>query len=120
MNLKRNALGIAACGLVHWTPEMQAQLGTDSDAELAKRWGISKASVVAQRKVLGIASRTEKHGGVFVWTPEAVALLGSASDAKVAEQLGLTRLTVYNARQARGIAPAARGKASSMENPEQQ
>jgi hypothetical protein len=38
----------------------------------------------------------------------------------VAEQLGLTRLTVYNARQARGIAPAARGKASSMENPEQQ
>ena len=88
---------------------MQAQLGTDSDAELAKRWGISKASVVAQRQMLGIASLTEARGGAFLWTAQAVALLGTASDAQVAQQLGLSRLTVYNARVARGIPPAGRG-----------
>ncbi|MNF11982.1 hypothetical protein D3C80_2133410 [compost metagenome] len=76
--------------------------------------------MVAQRKALGIASLTEKQGGVFAWTPEAVALLGTASDAKVAEQLGLTRLTVYNARLARGIAPAMRGNAPPVEKPEPQ
>ncbi|MDO4592644.1 MAG: hypothetical protein Q4B46_07570, partial [Comamonadaceae bacterium] len=74
VNLKRNALGIPACGHVQWTQEMLTVLGTDSDAELAKRWGMSKASVVAKRKELGIASLTEKQGGAFLWTPEAVAL----------------------------------------------
>ena len=78
VNLKRNALGVPAFGLVQWTPEMLGQLGTDSDAELAKRWGMSKASVVAKRKELGIASLTEKQGTGFVWNDAAVALLGTA------------------------------------------
>ena len=113
VNLKRNALGVPAFGLVQWTPEMLGQLGTDSDAELAQRWGMSKASVVAKRKELGIAWLTDKLGTGFVWNDAAVALLGTASDAKVAAQLGVTRLTVYNARVARGIAAALRGKTSA-------
>ncbi len=92
---------------------MESALGTDSDAELAKRWGISKASVVAKRTALNIASWTAQQGGVLSWTPAAVALLGTASDAKVAAQLGVTRLTVYNARVARGIAAAPRASAQA-------
>ena len=112
VNLKRNALGIAAFGHVLWTDEMLALLGKEVDAELARRWGISKASVIAKRQELEIApaAATGTNTGSskrFEWTPEAVALLGQQSDAKVAELLGLSRLTVYNARVARGI-PAGR------------
>ena len=114
--VERNALGIPAFGHVQWTPEMLVALGTDSDAALAKRWGMSKASVVAKRKELGIACTSEQQGGAFDWTPEAVALLGTASDAKVAEQLGLSRLTVYNARMARGIPAAGRSKAAAPDS----
>ena len=95
VNLKRNALGIAAFGHFQWTSETTALLGKASDAEVAKQLGISKAS--------GAAS------SAFDWTDEAIALLGTASDAKVAEQLGLSRLTVYNARVARGIEAAKKG-----------
>jgi hypothetical protein len=110
VNLKRNALGIAAHGHFVWTPEADAQLGLASDAQVAQALGISKASVVARRQVLGIASATAQAGqaSAFDWTPEAVALLGSASDAAVAAQLGLSRLTVQQARTARGISPAGR------------
>ena len=112
VNLKRNALGIAAFGHVLWTDEMLALLGKEVDAELARRWGISKASVIAKRQELEIApaaatGTTTGSSKRFEWTPEAVALLGKQSDAKVAELLGLSRLTVYNARVARGI-PAGR------------
>ena len=106
VNLKRNALGIAAFGHFQWTSETTALLGKASDAEVAKQLGISKASVVARRTELGIAPLTGAANRAFDWTDEAIALLGTASDAKVAEQLGLSRLTVYNARVARGIEAA--------------
>ena len=113
VNLKRNALGIAAFAQTQqfqWSAHALALLGTMADAELAQQLGISKASVVARRMQAGVASVTvTKHAGAaFAWTDEAVALLGTAADAKVAEQLGLSRLTVYNARVARGIAAAGR------------
>ncbi len=90
---------------LQWTDEMLA--------ELARQLGISKASVVAKRGELGIASVTAAGIGAFDWSDAAVALLGTASDAKVALQLGLSRLTVYNARMARGIAAAGRGGTGS-------
>ena len=112
VNLKRNALGIAAFGRVQWTPEMLAALGQDSDAAVAARFGLSKASVVAKRlsvhAALGQAAPGRGSRAAFDWTPQALALLGTDSDAAVAQQLGLSRLTVYNARVARGIAPAGR------------
>ena len=111
VNLKRNALGIAAFGHFQWTKEAVAMLGKEPDAEVARQLGISKASVVAKRTEFGIASLTGAASGAFDWTDEAVALLGTASDAKVAEQLGLSRLTVYNARMARGIAAAKKATA---------
>ena len=121
VNLKRNALGIAAFGHVLWTDEMLAVLGKEVDAELARRWGISKASVIAKRQELEIApaAATGTNTGSsmrFEWTPEAVALLGQQSDAKVAELLGLSRLTVYNARVARGI-PAGRAAKPVADGP---
>ena len=96
----------------------QALLGTQADAHIAQQLGISKASVVAKRVELGIASVTAASGGAFDWTDDAIALLGSASDAKVAQQLGLSRLTVYNARMARGIAAAGRGRAAELPDKE--
>ena len=121
VNLKRNALGIAAFGHVLWTDEMLALLGKEVDAELARRWGISKASVIAKRQELEIApaaatGTTKGSSTRFEWTPEAVALLGEKSDAKVAELLGLSRLTVYNARVARGI-PAGRAAKPVADGP---
>lgn len=56
VNLKRNALGIAAYGHVQWTPDMLAALGRDSDAAIADRFGLSKSSVVAKRQSLGQAA----------------------------------------------------------------
>ena len=123
VNLKRNALGIAAFGHVLWTDDMLASLGKEVDAELARRWGISKASVIAKRQELEIApaAATGAAGSSvrparFEWTPDAVALLGKQSDAKVAELLGLSRLTVYNARVSRGI-PA--GRAAKLDSGDQ-
>ena len=125
VNLKRNALGIAAFAQTQqfqWTAQALALLGTMADAELAQQLGISKASVVARRLQAGVASVSSamaaKHkGAAFAWTDEVVALLGTASDAKVAAQLGLSRLTVYNARVARGIAAAGRaGQSKAAES----
>ena len=123
VNLKRNALGIAAFGHVLWTDDMLASLGKEVDAELARRWGISKASVIAKRQGLEIApavatgaAGSSARPTRFEWTTEAVALLGKQSDAKVAELLGLSRLTVYNARVSRGI-PA--GRAAKLDSGDQ-
>ena len=41
VNLKRNALGIAAFGHFQWTPAAQALLGTQADAHIAQQLGIS-------------------------------------------------------------------------------
>ena len=106
---------------IAWTDEMLALLGKEVDAELARRWGISKASVIAKRQELEIAAAAAAGTNTgsskrFEWTPEAVALLGQQSDAKVAELLGLSRLTVYNARVARGI-PAGRAAKPVADGP---
>ena len=106
VNLKRNALGIAAFGHFQWTHEAIALLGSDSDAELARQLGISKASVVAKRGALHIAPLDASRGKAtqHTWTPAEILLLGTAPDAQVAAQLQLSAAAVRNARITRGIA----------------
>ena len=108
VNLKRNALGIAAFGHFQWTKEAVAMLGKEPDAEVARQLGISKASVVAKRVELDISPLDAKRGrsAQHSWTNAEIVQLGTAPDAQVAAQLGLSHAAVRNARMARGIAPA--------------
>jgi hypothetical protein len=52
---KRQALGIAPCGLLRrWTPKEDALLGTASDGVIAKRIDRTRGAVYARRSRLGI------------------------------------------------------------------
>jgi hypothetical protein len=55
---KREALGIAPCGLLRrWTPKEDALLGTASDGVIAKRIGRTRGAVYARRLKLRIPAR---------------------------------------------------------------
>jgi hypothetical protein len=68
-----------------WTPEKIALLGTISDCAIAKRLGISPASVWQRREKLGILpfrlSKTK-------WGQSELALFRGYSDSKIAKMTG--------------------------------
>lgn len=65
---------------------MDAILGTDRDAAIAGRLGLSDHQIVARRKELGIKGYSLPQK---TWTPEEDAALGADSLANVSVQLGL-------------------------------
>lgn len=111
---RRVVLGIPikqAPRIVHnkfnWTPEIEAQLGTMGDRQLAEHLGVSRTHVTNRRKVLGIAPKDEAVTSSlkFEWTPEMDALLGSTLDKVIAKQLGLSTTSVSKRRNILNIAP---------------
>lgn len=61
---KREALGIAPCGILRrWTPKEDALLGTASDGVIAKRIGRTRGAVYARRLRLGIPARMASPPG---------------------------------------------------------
>lgn len=71
---------------INWTPAMDAILGTDRDAAIAGKLGLSYHHIAARRKELGIK-------GCFPlpqkeWTPEDDAVLGTNTLMNVSAQLG--------------------------------
>lgn len=95
-------------GVVNWTPDMDALLGTMPDEAVAARLGISKLTVSQRRARLGVPSYRSRHRDIS-WTPEMDALLGTVPDRELAERWGLARATVTARRRRLGI-PAACGR----------
>lgn len=76
---------LVAAGTINWTPAMDAILGTDRDAVIAGKFGLSAHQITARRKVLGIKgySLPQKE-----WSPEEDAVLGTDTLMKVSVLLG--------------------------------
>ena len=72
-----------------WTPEEIAQLGRDSDPNIARKLGWPTSAVWEKRKSLGIAPF-----GPQQWTEEDDSWLGTDFDEAVAKFLGRTATAV--------------------------
>lgn len=79
-----------------FTDEVDAALGTASDDELAKRFGIKLWQLTKRRIKLGI-KRFEN------WMPEHIALLGTDTDKAIALKLGVPLTAVFRKRTALNI-----------------
>jgi hypothetical protein len=86
---------------VVWTEEMDKLLGKVADAELAKRFKISKSAVVLKRETKKIPS-AEPY---VIWTSEMDALLGTMPDKEVAKLVRINRIKVTGRRLQLGIPP---------------
>lgn len=91
-----------------WTPERDALIGTVSDRQLAREWGLSQSTVWERRRKLHIPSRSQSYSRIK-WTAEQESLLGTQLDRVLAEQWGLSTATVHQHRMALGIPPYGRG-----------
>lgn len=87
----------------HWTPQMDALLGTATDRAVAARLGLPPAAVTGRRTRLRIAAY-----GVVVWPARVLALLGTVPDARVAERMGVSQPLVTRKRNQLGIAACGR------------
>ncbi len=102
VQLKRHSLGIPQCweGRRPWTPKEEALLGTNRDAELAKRLNRTILSVRTQRllktKVRFI--KTPRR-----WTAAELRMLGRLSDVEIARRTGRFLASVRNKRVQLGI-----------------
>ena len=81
-------------------------LGEISDAEIARRLGVSQPSVYEQRTKRGIPPAVPQ-GSVSNIDWSSVAL-GERTDAEIAAEVGVTRQAVAYQRRKRGIAPRGR------------
>ena len=81
----------------HWTEEEIALLGTESDAGVARRLGLSKVIVMNIRRRLGIPAFQQR------WTELEIAMLGTATDDEVARRLRKPLRAVREKRERLGV-----------------
>jgi hypothetical protein len=93
-----------------WTQALSELLGRIPDAELARRAGVSAATVGAERRRRGIEAFGRAPGPAVGWTSDMIALLGTASDANVAARLSVAPHTVSKKRRLLRIPPFAAGR----------
>lgn len=70
---------------IYWTPAMDAILGTDRDAAIAGRLGLSDHQIVTRRKELGVKGYSLPQRE---WTPEEDAVLGTDTLMNISAHLG--------------------------------
>lgn len=85
-----------------WPPRALALLGRLPDAEVARRAGCTKDTVVSERRRRGIAP-LHRQKPPIEWTEAMLALLGTATDAEVGLDLGLHKNNVGVKRRMLGI-----------------
>jgi hypothetical protein len=80
-------------------------LGTDTDGNIATRFGIPEYAVRFKRWKMDIPSYVEYSGkqNTFEWTRDKIALLGTNLDGVIARRLGVTRSAVALKRAQLGI-----------------
>jgi hypothetical protein len=73
-----------------WTKTEDRLLGTDSDAQVAKRLGRTRMAVISRRQYLNIKARLPRHrvGRKPKWGPLDFAMLGRYPDTEVAKITG--------------------------------
>ena len=80
-----------------WTPELDAALGTKTDAEIASELGVTRQAVHLRRVKLGIKAQNRER-----WTAEFDALLGVKTDEEVAQAMGISAPSVAKRRKKLG------------------
>lgn len=107
---KRTILGIPAYDRARshqpasqWPRRAVALLGTDTDARVARRLGVSPWAVCYQRQKRGIPAFIPPARPIR-WTSRMVRLLGKVPDVTIATQLGVTIGAVAHRRRALRIA----------------
>ena len=114
----RQGLNIAYCPVdrtvFNWTQKRMNMLGRFSDAELARRWGVTVNTVGNRRRKLGIepaeaSTDTKRHP----WTEEQLRWLGVQTDRQIAKTLGLSQTTVRQKREVLGISSTRKSYRSS-------
>lgn len=78
---------------------LEKELGTASDAELARRFGVNVKTVRARRRKRGIA----KYSRYLKYVPDEE--LGTMPDRKLARKYGVSRETVRDRRKQNKVAP---------------
>lgn len=97
-----------------WTSEMDGLLGTQSDGDLAKRFGFSRKTVGNRRELLGIP----KYVVPAKTLPEgAIAFLGMEQDYVIAERYGVGKRIVQRERERLGIPPHPKGFQTGQPSP---
>jgi hypothetical protein len=86
---------------VNWEKE-QANFGRQTDAEIARRLGVSRERVRQKRLQVGIAAPCKKLRK-RQWTSEEIALLGTMPDADVSARVGVSANHVAKQRRELGI-----------------
>lgn len=81
-----------------WLVRELRNLGTESDAAIARRVGRATSTVRKHRVRHGIPSVIQNR-----WTPEVVAMLGRCPDRSIAEELGVSLAAVCARRRQLGI-----------------
>jgi hypothetical protein len=104
-------------GAGRWTPEALRLLGTNTDAAIAVRMGVTADAIAQMRKRRGVAPFDAAKGAQKTWGAQEVALLGTAKDDDIAAALGRTRKAVIDARKRHGIAKFTPPKAAAAPKP---
>lgn len=112
--------------MIDWTDDMDAQLGTATDAAIAARLGAPKHAVWRRRNELGIEPY-RKHGPADVEEPPVESKptprvawaheVGTRPDAAIARDHGVSRQRVHTYRTRRGI-PAYDPTAPTLQRPD--
>lgn len=117
---RRRQLGIPSCYQSHkplnkfvWTSEIDAQIGSMSDKQLAEKLGVTPTTVGKRRRLLGIAAKVEPLSSI--WTPELDALFSTTSNVEIASLLGISPPTVQRRRKILNIAPYVKNKRGSQD-----
>lgn len=92
-----------------WTKWARVQLGKASDAEVAKRLGLSRTTVMLKRQELGVPTH-EPALKPIAWSPKMIALLGKVTDTEVARRFGIHQVSVLRKREELRIPPKQHGK----------
>ncbi len=105
----------AAAPQFDWTEETDSLLGTAPDTTLARRLGVTPATVRYRREKLGVGPfvppplpPTDPAGDPYEWSDETDALLGTMHDTLLAKRLGVNHSTVTYRRMELGVQPFRR------------
>lgn len=97
---------------VEWSSVIEL-LGKSTDAEIAKRLGVSHTAVYLKRRELGIPARKpgrrhlplRRRGRPPIDWPSVIPLLGTMADNELARSLGVSHTSIHTKRRELGIRP---------------
>ena len=80
---------------------LDAQLGKETDTNLATKYDVPVSDIAGRRKELGIPAARSVNW--IDWTPKMDALLGTKSDTALAKEFGVSQSSVSKRRNKLGV-----------------